>query len=221
MAGQWKTIKEGIAGALIMAASLLTPFLNDRRRKWGATDEEAWRDLPGNDLVPHPKGEYVHAITINASAAAIWPWLVQIGAGRGGFYSYELLENMVGCDIHNVNRIVPEFQNIKVGDSLIMHPQAPVVPVTIVEPEKVLAYGGRQDEYNANVWVFTLHQEKQHTRLITRWAFDYRPRFVNRIVYNWLLEPIAAVMQRKMLLTIKQLAESQNSKQGKELEETS
>ena len=87
-------IVEGIRGASVMAASLLTPFLNDRRRKWGATGEEIKRAWPCDDLVPQPKCEYMHAITINASAAAVWPWLVQIGQSRAGFYSYEREERI-------------------------------------------------------------------------------------------------------------------------------
>jgi len=103
MASKWKTIGEGLAGVAIMALSLITPFLNHRRRYWGATDTDIQRTLPGDDLVPDLKGEYIHAITIQAPAADIWPWLVQIGQGRGGFYSYELLENMIGCKIKNAD----------------------------------------------------------------------------------------------------------------------
>jgi hypothetical protein len=88
-----------------------------------------------------------------------------------------------------------------------MHPKAPQVPVIIVEPEKELVFGGRQDENTANVWIFFISEEYGLTRLISRWAFDYKPRFVNKIAYKWLLEPIATVMQRKMLLGIKKRAE--------------
>jgi hypothetical protein len=88
-----------------------------------------------------------------------------------------------------------------------MHPKAPAIPVTVVEPEKVLVYGGRQDENTANVWIFFINEEDGLTRLISRWAFDYKPGFVDKVAYNWLLEPIAAVMQRKMLLGIKKRAE--------------
>jgi hypothetical protein len=141
----------------------------------------------------------------------LWPWLAQIGQGRGGFYSYELLENLVGCDIHNKDCIVPELQSITVGDNLVMHPKAPAIPVAIVEPAKALVYGGRQDKDTANIWIFYISEKDGIARLISRWAFEYKPGFVNRIVYNWFIEPIAAVMQRKMLLTIKKLAEAYGS----------
>ena len=122
-------------------------------------------------------------------------------------YSYELLENMVGCDIHNADRILPYCQDIKAGDVLVMHPEAPTVPVSIVEAGKILVYGGKVDDTTANVWTFFLQEGNGVTRLITRWAFDYRPVIANRIVYSWLLEPIDAVMQRKMLLGIRKRAE--------------
>ena len=98
---KFKDIGERLAGAFLIAAALLTPFLRLWRTKWGATDAEVHRSLPGDDLIPHPKWRYTHAITIRASAAEVWPWLVQMGQGRGGMYSYEWLENLVGCDIHN------------------------------------------------------------------------------------------------------------------------
>ena len=132
-----------------------------------------------------------------------------MGQDKAGFYSYELLENMIGCNIHNADHILNEYQDIKVGDRLIMHPRAPTVPVIIVKPTESLVYGGKQDENTANVWVFNLDKKKETTRLITRWSFDYKPGLFNKAVYNWLIEPIAAVMQRKMLLEVKKLAETQ------------
>ena len=103
---------------MLIAIALVTPFLRPWYRKWGATDAEVDRSLPGDDLVAYPKGDYTHAITIRASAAEIWPWLVQLGQGRGGFYGYEWIENLVGCQIHNADHIIPEFQHLEVGDSV-------------------------------------------------------------------------------------------------------
>jgi len=201
-----KDIGEGISGAFLIAAALVTPFLR-YWRQWGATDAEVNRALPGDEFVPHPKGGYIQAITIRTPCHQVWPWLVQIGQDKGGFYSYELLENMVGCNIHNADRILPEHQDIKTGDKLAIHPKAPAIPVTAVEPGKVLVYGGRQDENTANIWIFFISEEDGLTRLISRWAFDYKPGYVNKVAYNWFLEPIAAIMQRKMLLGIKKRAE--------------
>lgn len=106
---------EGIEGAFLIAFALLTPFLRRWRCRWGATDEEVKRTLPGDELVPAPEWQWTHAITINAPPEQVWPWIVQMGQGRGGFYSYEALEDLVGCKIHNASRIVPEWQDLKVG----------------------------------------------------------------------------------------------------------
>ena len=146
MPGKWENLEEGLTGMAIMATSLLTPFLNGRRRKWGTTEEEIQRDYPGDDLVPESKGVYLHAITINASAAEIWSWLVQIGQDRGGFYSYELIENMIGCKIRTADKIIPEYQHLEVGDSIPMHPSmgSPYVVVAI-EPERALVLLERVD----------------------------------------------------------------------------
>ena len=197
-----------IAGAfLIVACIILRPLLRPWYSRWGATVAELTQSLPGDEYVPNSRGGYTQAISIKTSASSVWPWLVQIGQDKGGFYSYELLENIVGCNIHNADRILIKHQNIKTGDVLIMHPKAPQVPAIIVETEKALVYGGRQDENTANVWIFSVNERNGLTRLISRWAFEYKPRLLNKMAYNWLLEPIAAVMQRKMLLGIKKQAE--------------
>jgi hypothetical protein len=99
---------EGIEGAFLIGVHLvLGPLLRPRRIKWGATDDETRQTLPGDALVPQPKWSYTQANTIGASATEIWPWLVQIGQGRGGFYSYEWLENLVGCDTPPAQRGSP------------------------------------------------------------------------------------------------------------------
>jgi hypothetical protein len=202
-----KNIVEGIEGAAFIAFAFLTPFLRPRRAKWGATDAEVKRKLPGDELLPHPKWGFTHAVTIKASAAEVWPWLVQMGQGRGGFYSYEFLENLVGCDIHNAERIIPEFQNLQVGDSIKLHPKAPV-PVAIVEPNHALVLHYEADFSSNWMWVLEKVDEKT-TRLIGRWSGDYGPGLKNRLSYGpCFMEPIEFNMSRKMLLGIKQRAES-------------
>jgi hypothetical protein len=203
-----KKLMEALSGAVIVAACVfLRPLLRPWYSSWGATSAEINNAYPGDEYAPNPKGGYTQAIEIRAPSSSIWPWLVQIGQDKGGFYSYELLENIIGCNIHNVTRILVGCQDIKVGDNLIMHPKAPLVPVAIVEPGKTLAYGGRQDKYTANIWIFSLNQEKESTRLISRWLFEYKNNIGNKLIYNWFIEPIGAVMQRKMLMTIKKLVE--------------
>jgi hypothetical protein len=203
-----KKLLEACGAVFIIAACvLLRPLFRPWYSKWGASLDEITMKLPGDEFVPHPRGGYTQAVSIRAPAEAVWPWVAQTGQGRGGYYSYELLENLVGCDIHNAERILPEYQDIKVSDTIVMHPKAPVLPVQIVEPGRTLVLGGRQDENNANIWIFYIYNQDSLTRLISRWSFQYKPVLINRIAYDFLIEPIAAVMQRKMLMTIRRLAE--------------
>ena len=79
--------------------------------------------LPGDDLIANPDLTATRAITVHTSAEQVWPWIAQLGRGRGGFYSYDVLENLVGCDIHSADQIVPEWQDITVGDQVKLHPE--------------------------------------------------------------------------------------------------
>ena len=176
----------------------------------------------GDELVPQPKWSYTQAITIRAPAEQVWPWLAQMGQGRGGFYSYEWLENLVGCDIHNADRILTEFQNLKAGDGIKLHPQAPAYAVAIVEPRRAIVLHGdtrlgsvpvpassAKGDYFASTWGFYLiPRDDGTTRLIARFRSDYNDKFANTMMYGPpLVEPISCVMQRKMLLGIKQRVE--------------
>jgi hypothetical protein len=223
MITKWKDIGEGLIGAAAISIALLTPFLRSQRVRWGATDAEVQRTFPGDDLVPRPKWQYTNAITIDAPITDVWPWLVQIGQGRGGLYSYEWLENLVGCDIHNSNQIIQEFQHLEVGDSVRLAAEMSGYPVAIVEPDRVIVLhadtrtgptpipgGTKSEDYWVSTWVFFLDKlDKRRTRLISRLRSDYNPRMRNRLLYGpCLVEPISTMMQRKMLMGIKQRAEA-------------
>jgi hypothetical protein len=109
----------------IMAAGTLLPWVyllivRPWHMNWGATDEEVRKRLPGDELVPHPTFESTRAITVHAPAKEVWRWLAQLGQDRGGFYSYDRLENLAGANIYNAARIVPEMQHLKVGDFVPM-----------------------------------------------------------------------------------------------------
>jgi hypothetical protein len=91
--------------------------------RWGATDEERDASLDLDDLIPNPDLMATRAITVHAAAEHVWPWIAQLGQGRGGFYSYDALENLVGCDIHSADQIVPQWQDVKVGDQIKLAPR--------------------------------------------------------------------------------------------------
>ena len=219
-----KDIGEGVAGAFLIAIALLALFLRPWYRKWGATDAEVHRSLPGDDLVPHSKGGYTHAITIHAPPAEMWQWLVQIGQGRGGLYSYELLENLVGCKMHNADQIIPELQQLEVGDSILMHPtKGSPYKVAAIEPGRALVLQIRVDTQTGNTfelgdtmpdkylnqsWVFFLEKlDERTTRLINRSRNDWNRSLGNTLVFG-IFGSISLVMDRKMLLGIKQRAEA-------------
>ncbi len=192
-----------LIGLTVLLVVLLTPWMD----RWGATDAELAAQLPGDGLVPAPAATYVHAITIQAPAEEIYPWLVQLGAEKGGFYSYELLENMVGCDIHNADRIHEEWQNIQVGDQVKMTAgEAGPPPYQIAEiyPGQALILGHQEEDGRwADSWAFVLvPQEDGSTRLVIR----TRTMMVGGI-WN-VVHPISFFMERGLLRGVKARAEA-------------
>jgi len=179
---------------------------------WGATDAEWTRRLPGDEIVAAPLTQCTRAITVNAPPERVWPWLVQLGQGRGGFYSYTSLENLVGCQMVNADRIHPGWQNVKVGDGVLFHPTAPPVPVAVVEPNHAFVLGAASPAPNAPFstvdWAFILEPVADgRTRMLFRWRASFEPTFTNYLTMKYLLEPIHFIMERRMMLTIKELAE--------------
>ncbi len=208
-------VREGVNGAFHIAIAVITPFFRSWRTKWGATEEEVHCSLPGDDIIAKPKWQYTQAITIRAAAQKIWPWLVQMGQGRGGFYSYQSLENLVGCDIHNADRIIPEFQHLQAGDHILLHPKVPF-PVALVEPDRAIVMhydtrtgltpipGTRPAGYFESTWLFWLDdQGDRGTRLISRFRIEYSLGIRNTLSYGYFVEPISSTMQRQMLRGIK------------------
>jgi hypothetical protein len=200
-----------LLGALQVAVTLLTSPLSRRwYNRWGSTPDEVVCSLPGDDLVPAPQISYTRAITIHAPAAAIWPWLVQMGQGRGGLYSYDGLENLIGCDIHSADRILPEFQELKPGDHVLFGPAEKKFPgqvVLEVEPGRSILMCAldpvtRQPVKTAT-WVFFLDEIADGaTRLLVRGSNGYEPTTANHILWHT-VESLNFVMERKMLRGIK------------------
>jgi hypothetical protein len=220
---------EGIEGATFIAFTVtLSPLLKSWYRGWGATNNELNGELPGDDLVPDPRMISTRAVSINAPASDVWPLLLQFGLKRGGWYSYDLLEAIAGAadfiDGHSAKRIIPELQDLKIGDKIWMHKRIMPLTVTMLEPEKALVFLTRvylksksyfeiganmPEQYVNSSWVFTLNDAGGNsTRLIVRSRLDYNPSIMNTIAWRIFTDPISFVMERKMLLHIKQIAES-------------
>jgi len=175
---------------------------------WGATSDEAAGPLPGDGLLADPAIVTTRAISVSAPPAAIWPWLVQMGPGRGGVYTYDWIENLFGLGIHSVDEILPEFQDLKLGDSQRLGKRGAVLRVAVLEPERSLVY--RSDDGNW-VWAFALVPAGNVTRLISRNRIALPgATAATRALYTYLMEPGSLVMERKMLLGIKRRAERED-----------
>jgi hypothetical protein len=203
-----------LLGALRVAAALLTAPLS---RLWfnaaGATDDEVKRSLPGDDLVADPKLGYTRAITIDAPPESVWPWLAQIGQGRGGLYSYDALENLVGCDLHSADQILPEHQHLEVGDKIRFGPEDKQMPgqvVAAVDPGRALVMFGLnpktgEADHNAT-WTFVLEEPAPgQTRLIARQRLTYEG--IGASILWHIVEPLNFVMEAEMMRGIRRRAE--------------
>jgi hypothetical protein len=166
--------------------------------------------LPGDELMPHADLTATRAVTVRAPADGVWPWIAQLGQGRGGFYSYDFLENLVGCDIHSADRIVPEWQAIDVGAQVRLHPEAGLI-VALVEPGQALVLRGgvpmgRTPPPYDFTWAFVLRGEPAGaTRLVVRERYAYSRRWARLLVEP--VEFVSFIMSRRMLRGIKERAE--------------
>lgn len=172
---------------------------------------EAVADLPGDALLPQADVVTTRAITIRADAADVWPWIAQLGQGRGGLYSYDRLENLLGCDIHSADRVHPEWQGIHTGDEICLAPGM-ALTVALVDPPRALVLRGAEIPMGVLgspfdfTWAFTLRSEPGvGTRLAVRERYAYRCWWAGLLVRPTSL--ISAVMSRRMLRGIRDRVE--------------
>lgn len=176
---------------------------------WGARDGEVTAVLPGDELVDAETPRTTRAVTIDASPDQVWPWLVQIGEDRGGYYSYSLLERAVGAEIHNAASIHPEWQRLRVGDTVWLarrYGEAARQIVAAVEEKShlVLVHVDdferlRRGKKASGAWAFHLCQEGGCTRLLARGS--------GGAVGNVLFDIPHFVMEQKMLRGIRARAQ--------------
>jgi hypothetical protein len=189
------------AGIIALMGALSRALARRRVLTWGATEAEAPARLPGDELLEDADGVATRAITIDAPASAVWPWIAQMGPSpRGGAYTYDWIENLLGLDIHSVDRVLPEYQHPEVGDELGYGGNA--MRFERVEPERVLALRSRDGNW---VWAFVLGEQDGKTRLISRNRFRLQ-RLRDRLGMIP-MEPGSLVMERKMLNGIKERVE--------------
>ncbi len=185
--------------------------LRPRMYTWGADDGEVAGALPGDQFVAPGTMRTTHAITIDAPVQFVWPWLVQIGEDRGGFYSYSLLERAVGAHIHNANTVHKEWQDVRVGDTVWLarrYGDAARQVVAAVEPESHLVMMSSADfervqrgEKASGAWAFCLQRQNAWTRLLVR--------STGGAVGNPAFDVAHFVMEQKMMRGIRDRAQGQ------------
>jgi hypothetical protein len=201
----------GARSAAIGTAIAVAALLRRRYLRWGATDDEVSVALPGDELVSSPGLTATRGVTIRASPDSVWPWIAQLGQGRGGFYSYDFLENLVGCDIHSADRIVPEWQRVETGAQVKLAPEV-ALTVALVEPQRALVLRGgipmgRMPTPYDFTWAFVLRAGPGgSTRLVVRERYGYLRRWAPLVVEP--AELISFVMSQRMLRTIRSRAEN-------------
>jgi hypothetical protein len=193
------------AGLVWVAAFALQPWHN----QWGATSDEASMQLPGDEIVPNAAHQATLGITVAAPPEEVWPWLAQLGADRGGLYSYAWFEGLMNCPIHNADRIIPELQNPQVGDLVRMCPGdfgPPPHEIAEIQPNRAFIFGGRDDSdtYWDSSWQFVLvPHDGGTTRLLLR---------LHSVTYSTIdaiMEPAFFLMERRRLQGIQERAEGQ------------
>lgn len=206
------TIAIGVVAAGVMAVILFTPWMD----RWGATDAEISAVFPGDELVPVPVSTVNRAVTIDASPEQIYPWILQIGAERGGWYSYDWLETgLLRCPIVNADRLNPEWQDLVVGDVIKMCPGQSGPPPYIVaqlEPDRAVVMGHQENGRWVETWQFVIQpQPDGSSRLITR------SRTMTDGGFWAIIHPGIFIMERGMLLGIQERAETIASPAGANL----
>jgi hypothetical protein len=198
----FKKISIGLATLTALAVAIYIRFLRPWQLHWGATDEEVERTMPGDDVVKHPTFHATRGVTVQARPEEIWPWLVQIGVTRAGWYSYDLFDNLGKT---SAERIIPELQHVAVGDVIPMSPDGK-------QGLRVKDFDAHQwmlwwDNKGASTWCWGLYPlEENQTRLITRVRMHYHWTSP-MILFDLLVEFTDIIMMRKCMLGIKRRAE--------------
>ncbi|BEK89060.1 SRPBCC family protein [Nocardia seriolae] len=195
----------GLASAVTGLAVGYRLFARKLCINWGATAEEAAKGMAGDGLLADPDFLTTRAVTINATPDRIRPWLIQIGPGRGGAYTYDWIENLLGLDIHSADEILPQFQNLAVDDVLPLGDSGPQRRVAVLERPTAFVLASTDHHW---VWSFELHETATDTRLLSRNRITLpEPTLPQRLLYTYIMEPGSLIMESKMLLGIKQRAE--------------
>jgi hypothetical protein len=212
----YRDVLAGVGGAALILASFLTPFLRKTRSHWGIDEATAREPLPGDELVPAPVWSWTHGVQIDAAPDTVWRWIAQIGADRGGFYSYQWLENLAGCGLRNADAVHQAWE-LEQGDELLLHPKSPPMRIVRLERGQYFVAHSPLDEvarakgqpWAVASWLFVVEaMPGGSTRLLTRYRVACSPDVATRLALGpAFMEPIGFAMDRRMLLGVKERVE--------------
>ncbi|HUX35142.1 MAG TPA: hypothetical protein VMV51_14815 [Gemmatimonadaceae bacterium] len=188
---------------------------------WGSTASDRTVALPGDAIIPNATAQETRAITIHAPVDSVWPWVAQLGQDRGGFYSYDLLENLVGCQMPTVDVLRPDKQWWALGDKLWMYPStkaggAGYATLRVLVPGHAMAFGTHAAGTPLTApedgsWAFALqHVNDSTTRLLVRGRGAAGRSLLGVAFDRSIFEPMHFVMEKRMMTGIKQLSEGQD-----------
>jgi hypothetical protein len=197
----------GVATGLVAYMAAIHPWADH----YGATAADVARAMPGDEIIAQPSSYSTRATIVHAPVDAIWPWLVQMGQDRAGFYSYDWLERLAGADIHNADRIVPEWQHLAAGDLMRTYRDVQGREplgwiVTHVEPYRALVVRSRASDWS---WSIVLEPiDPQRTKVIVRTRTDWRKHSLWMTPLDIFGEPAHFIMEVGVLRGVKRRAES-------------
>jgi len=210
-------LAESLEGLVLFFAVMVSwPLTGRWLRDWGSTRQERARHWPGDELTENPVDVFTRAVSVDAGPEALWPWIVQFGLGRAGFYSYELLERTAGIPVRNIEQILPQHQVLQAGDEVKLHPKEAGIPVAKVVAPHCLCFGvlpgtrGAENPDPRRSWsLYVEPRAKGGSRLVVRSRIEaLRVPTLSKRIGLALEVPIDFLMEQRMLRTIRRLVES-------------
>ncbi len=213
---RFRFVWEGVEGLILLPLILLSWPLSKRWfSNWGATTLECSKVWPGDVLTPSAIKIFTCAIDIDASAEIVWSWVVQFGLERAGFYSYELLERMIGIPVKNVEVLLPDYQLLELETEIKLHPNTPAIPIGDLLETRHICFGqignttvDTPDPRRSWSIYIELLNHKSCRLLLRSCIEELRIPTLGKRLGLALEEPIDFLMEQRMLRTIRRLAEN-------------
>lgn len=206
-----RAVLVALAAPLVAAAAGVSALVvSGSHRRLGASAPEAAVSLPGDELLPDAQVQNDRACTIEAPLSAVWPWIVQLGQDKAGFYSFEWLENLAGCQIHGTSVIHPEWQQVEVGDAFRLHPEI-ALRVARVETDRALVVSSQGGDAPGEMdfdttWAFCLSptgDAGRATRLHVRERYETHSRSTRAMIE--VTSIVSAIMTWRMMSRLRTL----------------